>query len=152
MNGKGDKVRSGANRDAYRRGWDEVFSSGSRQACQAGARVCTPRPRVYISGPITLGSRQFNLEQALFAHRDLLDTGFAPLNPILTMLIPWEGEVQHDVWLEADVPWVEVADALLRLPGTSVGADREVEHARECGVPVFFNLRDLKEYFYGEPT
>lgn len=106
------------------------------------------RPRIYISGPISKGDKFDNLNQASDAHKWLIDNGFAPLNPILTMLIPWADDVEHKTWMECDLPWVEMADALFRLPGESDGADQEVRFARENDVPVFTDLDDLKEHFY----
>lgn len=106
-----------------------------------------PRTKAYLSGPITLGDRSENLCRFLQAHRILLDRGFAPLNPGLSMLIPWAWDVPHKAWLEADLPWVEVADLVIRMPGLSTGADMEVGHAKKHGIPVLFieNLSDLEK-------
>jgi nucleoside 2-deoxyribosyltransferase len=101
------------------------------------------RPRVYISGPISKGDRQTNFDRASKAHRDLLDAGFAPLNPILTMLLQWEGEIPHDDWIDADLPWVAQADAVLRLPGESTGAEHECTYAMSLGIPVYCCISDL---------
>jgi len=106
------------------------------------------RPKVYISGPVSLGDPNVNINQAFKAHKTLIDMGFAPLNPILSMLVPWY--VPHDVWMEADLPWVAVSDAVLRLPGESRGADTEVKYAYENGIPVFTDPQDLKGHFHAE--
>jgi hypothetical protein len=42
-----------------------------------------------------------------------------------------------DYWYEWDLHALLKCDALLRMPGISVGADREVEFARAHGIPVF---------------
>lgn len=106
------------------------------------------RLRVYLSGPISLGDRVANLDQAVVAHRELMRRGFAPLNPMLTMLVPfaWDGEFGHADWMAVDLPWVTVADAVLRLPGKSVGADEEVRAAGAAGVPVFYSLPALEAW------
>jgi len=95
-----------------------------------------PRPRVYIAGPITLGSKNYNLYQFMQAHEILMDFGFAVFNPGLTALLPWERDKYHEEWLDCCLPWVESADLLVRLPGRSKGADMEVDHAIKHGVPV----------------
>lgn len=95
------------------------------------------RKRVYISGPLTLGNRNLNLFQAFEAHRQLIKAGFAPLNPMITMLCPFAPDVEHSEWLDCDLPWVEVCDVVVRLPGESKGADLETAHARLHGIPVF---------------
>lgn len=108
-------------------------------------------PVIYISGPITKGRREDNLHQAFVAHRQLMLAGYAPINPMLTMLLPfaWEPGFPHELWMQVDLPIVERCDGLLRLPGESTGADQEVAHAIEHGVPVFF---DFKELAAGLPT
>lgn len=95
------------------------------------------RPRVYLSGPITKGDRTHNFASACQAHKKLLALGAAVLNPMLTMLHPDAWTIPHEVWLESDLPWVEAADAVFRIPGESVGADLECEHAKKCGIEVF---------------
>lgn len=42
-----------------------------------------------------------------------------------------------------------MADALLRLPGESLGADLEVQRAEEIGIPVFKTIADLINHFRG---
>jgi hypothetical protein len=107
------------------------------------------RPRVYIAGPISKGPITENIRQAVRAANALIRAGYAPWVPQLTAY--WEGhppsagtkEVSHAEWMEVDLPWVGVADAVLRLPGESKGADMEVRHALDHGVPVFFDLGSL---------
>lgn len=94
------------------------------------------RPKVYISGPISLGSKTENFAQFMHAQRALIEAGFAPLNPGLTMHEGIAKAFDHETWLEVDLPWVEAADLLIRLPGESKGADREVRAAIEAGVEV----------------
>jgi hypothetical protein len=38
---------------------------------------------------------------------------------------------------------LEHCDAVLRLPGVSVGADQDVELARDRGLPVYYRLEDI---------
>lgn len=106
------------------------------------------RLKVYISGPITSGNRNHNFAQAADAHKALMLCGFAPLNPMSTMTLPfaWDADVPHSLWLDCDFPWVAVADAVLRLPGFSVGADAELAYAQKYGVPIFHSLDQLIAY------
>jgi hypothetical protein len=96
-------------------------------------------PRVYISGPITKGSRTNNVYDGYVWQEMLMRNGFAPLNPIATCVAPfaWEGWASHDLWVACDLPWIEVADCVVRLDGESAGADIEVQHALDHNVPVF---------------
>lgn len=106
-------------------------------------------PRVYLSGPITLGDKAHNLKQATDAAKALILAGFSPLCPHLSMLYEWEAEVPHATWIDIDLPWVLVSDAVLRLPGQSKGADAECEFAFECDIPVFHDMAGLQRHFAG---
>jgi hypothetical protein len=105
----------------------------------------TTRPRVYISGPITKGDRNWNVYQAFAAMKDLMQAGFAPFNPMASCCYPfaWEPGFPADAWMELDLPFVAACDCLLRLPGESAGGDEEVAYAELIGVPVFHDLSHL---------
>lgn len=97
-----------------------------------------PRPKVYISGPLTSsGTLEDNINAAVEWQKKLIAAGFAPLNPMLTGYVDPDEEIPHEIWMEVDLPWVEVADAVLRLPGYSVGAEKECNYAYDIGVPVY---------------
>lgn len=101
------------------------------------------KPRVYISGPITLGDRTHNFAQACQLQKQLMKMGAACLNPMLSMLHPDAWTIDHDDWVDSDLPWVAVADAVFRIPGESTGAERECEFAQERGIPVFVTFHDF---------
>ncbi len=106
------------------------------------------RQRVYISGPLTSsGNVLDNLDRAMDAARALIAAGFAPFCPHLTYHVDPGGEYPHDLWMAIELPWVAVADALLRLPGESLGADLEVARAEAVGIPVFTTIADLAGHF-----
>lgn len=105
------------------------------------------RPRVYISGPISLGDPEHNFTQAAAAQRELIRLGFAPLNPMLSMKLPGHEAISHADWIASDLPWVELSEAVLRLPGKSVGADMETDYAAKHDVPVFHDIDSLNKAF-----
>jgi hypothetical protein len=106
------------------------------------------RKRIYISGPLTSsGNVRENLERAMGVARELIELGFAPFCPHLSYHIDPGEELAHEVWMEVELPWVAVADAVLRLPGESVGAEIEVANAERAGVPVFFTIGELTRHF-----
>lgn len=103
----------------------------------------THKPRVYIAGPITKGSRADNVARAVEVYRWLICAGFAPFCPHLSCYAE-EGhgcQFDHETWLEVDLPWVAQAEVLLRLDGDSTGADMEVAHAKRNNVPVVYVSR-----------
>lgn len=130
------------------------------------------RKRAYIAGPISKGDLCHNLNQASATNAALAKAGFAPMCPhwsaysktarreILTdddgeqwvaviaeATIQGNDEISYAEWMEISLSWVGAADALLRLPGESAGADLEVTHAKKYGVPVFTSIESLIAYF-----
>lgn len=120
------------------------------------------RLRVYIASPIRLGDLCNNLNAATDCYHRLLRSDLAPLCPALScysgdsyrrmgrnadrvgaLAEVYPRGTTHEDWMGVDLPWVEVSDAVLRLPGASVGADAEVAHARAHGIPVFYSEEHL---------
>jgi hypothetical protein len=114
------------------------------------------KKRVYVCGPISFGDLAHNIAQAEAAFFALLKAGFAPFCPHWScysngpIKLPTTGAViaeatsmggggcTHEQWVDVDLAWVEVADAVLRLPGESKGADREVNCAMSKNIIVVF--------------
>lgn len=108
------------------------------------------RKRIYLAGPISKGDVAANVKAATKVAAELIAKGFAPLCPQLSCFMGYHTEdylfdrpqaeaagIKHAEWLESDLPWVAVSDAVLRLPGESAGADEEVAMAEQLGIPVF---------------
>jgi hypothetical protein len=110
------------------------------------------RKRVYIACPISKGDLAHNIRQANAAFLTLFREGFAPFNPVWSVYFgggvyaaanATPSGLGHGDWLDVDLPWVSVADAVLRLPGASAGADMETALAASRGIPVFPNVELL---------
>src|SRR5437762_10965938 len=99
--------------------------------------------RVYVAGPYSSGDVAANVRNAYAAATRLADEGFAPFVPHHThfwhMLFPRP----YEDWLRLDLAFLPCCDAVLRLPGESVGADGEVEAARSRGIPIFTDIDSL---------
>lgn len=103
-------------------------------------------PRCYLSGPITKGDRTSNFAQACHAQKILMEAGFAALNPMLSMMHPEAWTIPHAMWMQSDLPWVEVSDCVFRLFGESDGAKQECHWATTHGIPVFVDYDKLMEW------
>lgn len=102
------------------------------------------RQKVYVSGPLSSsGNRLDNVQRAIDAGVELIKLGYAPLVPHLTHYMDPTDSLGHDPWIEVDIPWVSCADAVLRLPGDSTGADAECYTAKQCGIPIYYSIADL---------
>lgn len=104
--------------------------------------------RVYVAGPITHGDTLRNVHRAEEMGRDLFLAGFAPFVPHFDkgLLLP-ENEETYEKLLRWDFAWISVSDAVLRLPGYSPGADRELQFAASLGLPIFYHFKELVAHF-----
>lgn len=102
--------------------------------------------RVYIAGPYTKGDTILNIRAAIDAGSLVRSWGHAPMVPHLTAIEHLVHAREYEHWMETDFMWVIVSDCLYRVPGESAGADREVAVARQNGIPVFDNLKDLAAF------
>ena len=110
------------------------------------------RPRVYVSGPISNGgtltaeARENNMKDAIVFGTTLIELGYAPLIPHLGVIIEKTyGAIDQETWLETELPWLRVTDAMLRIPGQSAGADKEAAFAEANGIPVYHSIEELKD-------
>ena len=121
-----------------------ALTSDLRAIC-GDVRCAVPDGRVYISGPITLGSMRDNMYRALDAADELLEAGWHPFVPHLDVIWHERHPHEHGKWLAYDMAWLPVCEALIRLPGESVGADLEVTDARRLGIPVYDSVAEFLE-------
>lgn len=105
-----------------------------------------PLLKVYIASPYTLGDVGVNVRNSLETFNALMDLGFVPFSPLLSHFCHIYQPRHYDEWLTWCLEWVKVCDVLLRLPGESAGADREVELAEELEIPVCHNIEQLVAY------
>ena len=105
------------------------------------------RVRVYIAGPYTLGHVGKNVHKAMEMWHTLKDLGYSPLCPHLTHFLGIHKFRPIDEWYEYDLDWLEVCHILLRMPGESMGSDREVEIAKELNIPVVYTVSELLDVF-----
>lgn len=107
--------------------------------CRAAVAAVSAR-WIYVSGPLTQGDTIGHVRRAIETGLALRDAGLVPVVPHLSVLSELVSARPYDYWLEYDVALLSRCDALLRLPGESRGAEIEVAHARERGIPVFLSL------------
>lgn len=99
--------------------------------------------RVYVSGPYTAPDPVENTHKAILAADELMDNGFIPYVPHLTMTWHLVKPRPYEDWMTIDLAFVEVCDAVLRIPGASSGGDREVTYAQSLGIPVYHSIVEL---------
>ena len=104
------------------------------------------RTRIYVAGPISVGDIDAHVKKAIDVGNLLIEKGYAPFVPHLDIFADRAGLAgthRYECSLEVDFSFISVCDALLRLPGYSKGADREVHWAKSIGVPVYYTVEEL---------
>jgi len=102
---------------------------------------------IYIAGPYTHPDPVQNTHCACKIADELIFDGFIPYIPHLTLLWHLITPRNAQFWYDYDDRLLERCDALLRIPGDSVGADKEVLWAEELGIPVFYSIGELKTFY-----
>lgn len=101
------------------------------------------RPLIFISGPYSNGDQVLNTHAAIRAAELLYAVGAVPYVPHLS--IAWHMYQPHtpEWWYEFDLHVLARCQALYRLPGDSIGADREEAEAVHLGIPIFTDLEEV---------
>jgi hypothetical protein len=98
---------------------------------------------VYVAGPYTRPDPCVNTHAALKAADRLWELGCTPYVPHLTHFWHTMSPRAYEEWMSQHLHFLPRCEALLRLPGESPGADREVARAKELGIPVYDSIEDL---------
>lgn len=101
--------------------------------------------KIYIASPYTVGDVAVNVKRQIDVASKLIDMGYAPFWPLHSHFLHMAHPKEYETWMEIDLDWLIDCDAVLRLPGESKGADREVVLAAEHNIPVCFKLEDLPD-------
>jgi hypothetical protein len=106
---------------------------------------------VYIAGPYSGGNTEDNVRAALMAAHAIMDLGATPFVPHLSHYLHLLRPRSYEEWMDYDFVWLDRSDALLRLPGISPGAEREVKRMQALNRPVFHTLATLAAYLGAKP-
>ena len=102
------------------------------------------KPRVYVAGPYTKPDPVANVDRAVDLAAELIDEGFIVYVPHLSHYIESRYPRHYEVWMEQCLSWVRECNFVLRIPGESPGADREVALANRLGIKVVHSKEELK--------
>lgn len=108
--------------------------------------------RVYVAGPISKGNVVANIRSAIDAAESIRQAGHFPFVPHLTTFTWYflhidKLSLDDTSWSDWNLSWLECCDILVRLPGESIGSDREVAFAKSKGIPVMMGITQLFDYF-----
>lgn len=96
--------------------------------------------KIYIAGPYTKPNPEWNTRFAIYTGDYVASLGHTVFIPHLTHYWHLVKPHEYEFWMKQDFEWLKMCDALLRIPGESAGADREVQLAKELGMPVYYSI------------
>lgn len=96
--------------------------------------------RVYIAGPYTQGDQAELVREAVLVGLAVFREGHVPFIPHLYHFAHFLCPMPYEAWMTLDLSWLAVCHCLIRLPGESQGADREVERAFDMGLTVYHGV------------
>ena len=112
--------------------------------------------RVYVAGAYSddniLGCLE-NMRTGIKKSLEVLDAGFSPFVPwfdyLFTLMREDSQKIGIQEYYDYSMAWLEASDCVLISHGHehSKGTQAEIQKATKLGIPVFFNLKDLVDYF-----
>ena len=103
--------------------------------------------KVYIASPYTVGDTAINVKFQIDVANELMDLGFTPHVPLYSHFQHMVHPRPYEDWIALDYEWIDACDCLVRLGGKSPGGDLEVIYAKNIGIPVFYSIQDLVDYY-----
>lgn len=107
---------------------------------------------VYIAGPLGHSMANKKVLKAMKAGNEVMNAGMHFYIPHLMWYVNNKFPKSYEQWMAEDFFWLSKCDCLLRLPGESPGADREVEYALQHGIPVFTTVEDILKWEKSRPS
>lgn len=98
---------------------------------------------VYIAGPYTGGDPRINVIKAIDAAEKVAEAGYVPYIPHLNHV--WDSIHPHDYefWMDQGAEFLVRCDTVIRLPGESPGADREIDMAKKMQIKVYYGVEEF---------
>lgn len=115
---------------------NQTLNQSQREAVAAHKTATDYLPLVYVAAPYTHPDPVVNTHSVIRIADALLDAGFMPLIPHLTLAWHLVSPKPYATWLAYDRHLLARCDVLLRVPGYSHGATQECTFADELAIPV----------------
>jgi len=110
--------------------------------------------KIYIASPYTNGDAAMNVKFQMEIADKLMDLGFFPFVPLYSHFQHMFRPRKYNEWLEVDYVWIAQCDGLIRFYPIqngvvldSKGADLEEIEAKRLGIPIFYSIEELVNYY-----
>ena len=105
--------------------------------------------RIYVAGALNGMASDYvkNMHRMITWSKRVRDLGFSTYTPGLDLLEGLVlGNLEYEDYFQNSQPWLDAADAVFLVPGweESKGTKREIERAKEKGIPVYMDIWTLK--------
>ena len=102
------------------------------------------RLRVFLAGPLFSGDVCDNVERLNKVERHLVEIGFSTFNP--GTMVESHDPMTRSTYESVFESWLDVADVVFRLPGSSDLADKWTNDAILSQIPVFHDVDKLRRW------
>ena len=109
--------------------------------------------RVYVAGAYSAGSVIRVLENmriGIQTSAELLSLGYAPFCPWLDFQYSLHKQIPLNIYYDYSIAWLDVSEAVLVVDNPlnigSKGLAKELDRAKEIGIPVFYSIEDLQTW------
>jgi len=99
---------------------------------------------IYIAAPYTIPDPIENTHKACKIADELVKKGYVPVIPHLSFVWHLISPKETQFWYDYTMDLMKLCDAVLRVEGESMGADREVEMAQKIGMKVYYNIDEIE--------
>ncbi|MBW2596976.1 MAG: DUF4406 domain-containing protein [Deltaproteobacteria bacterium] len=108
------------------------------------------RPMIYVAGYFSNNPMHGTANACAEAER-LLEAGWLPVIPHINIIWDMLAPKTPDFWYRYDIALLRRCDALYVCPGVlsehSKGVNEEIIEARECDMPVFYEIIEAKDRY-----
>ena len=105
------------------------------------------KPIVYIAGPYTYPNPIHNINKVIkFANTLYKEGVIVPFIPHLNMMWDLVEPQTAGFFYEYDLHILSKCDALFKMPGLSIGAEKEVRFAKKHKIPVYTDIAELYKW------
>jgi hypothetical protein len=112
--------------------------------------------RIYVAGAYSSDnviSILDNMRRGMRLGTEVFLKGYAPFvcwfDYHFQLMLRGEEKLSVEDYYNYSIAWLDVSNAVLVVPGSenSAGTQKEIERAKELRMPVFYNLKEMDDYF-----